>query len=54
MGSLVIEWLRRDSDWSSCHVTVVGVGVAGSAAARALCSVGALVTVIDSGTALRI
>jgi len=50
MGPLVIERLRRDSDWSSCHVTVVGVGVAGSAAARALCSVGALVTVIDSGT----
>lgn len=46
----MIADLRRDSDWSRVRVTVVGLGVAGSAAARALCSVGAIVTVIDSGT----
>lgn len=49
MGSIVIELddISRDSDWSSLHVTVVGVGVAGFAAADALILLGAHVTVVD-------
>ncbi len=39
--------LRRDSDWSAVSVTVAGLGIAGFAAADALLSLGARVTVLD-------
>ena len=39
--------LHRDSDWAAVDVTVAGVGIAGFAAADALLSLGARVTVVD-------
>lgn len=39
--------LRRDGDWSHVRVAVAGIGIAGFAAADALCSLGARVTVVD-------
>lgn len=41
--------LTRDSDWTGLPVTVVGLGVAGIGAVRALCALGATVTVRDCG-----
>ena len=40
--------LSRQSDWTSWHVTVVGIGIAGFSAADALSQLGAQVTVIDA------
>lgn len=40
--------LNRNSDWSSVNVGVLGVGIAGFAAADALMQLGANVTLIDS------
>ena len=48
MGSRVIASLNRDSDWSSYHVVVAGIGIAGYACADALMQLGARVTVVDS------
>ena len=47
----MIDWSRhnRQSDWTKINACVVGLGVAGFAAADALIEVGAQVTVIDSG-----
>lgn len=39
--------LRRDSDWSSVRVSVVGLGVAGYSCADALMQLGAQVSVLD-------
>lgn len=49
MGAFVIHSFCRDSDWSSVHVTVAGIGIAGFAAADALAQLGGHVTVIDAG-----
>ena len=49
MGAFVIREFHRDSDWSSVHVTVAGIGIAGFAAADALAQLGARVTVVDAG-----
>ena len=43
-----VDSLHRSSDWTNVTVTVVGIGVAGFAAADALLSLSAQVTVIDS------
>ena len=40
--------LHRLSDWSSWHVTVAGIGVAGFAASDALMQLGASVTIVDA------
>lgn len=40
--------LSRDSDWSGVHVVVAGIGVSGFAAADALLSLGARVSVVDA------
>lgn len=50
MGALVIGAadLDRSSDWSAWRVTVVGIGIAGYAAADALMQLGADVTIIDA------
>ncbi len=47
----MIDWSRhnRQSDWTKINACVVGLGVAGFAAADALIEVGATVTVIDNG-----
>jgi UDP-N-acetylmuramoylalanine--D-glutamate ligase len=47
----MIDWSRhnRQSDWTKINACVVGLGVAGFAAADALIEVGAQVTVIDNG-----
>jgi len=47
----MIDWSRhhRQSDWTKVNACVVGLGVAGFAAADALIEVGAQVTVIDNG-----
>ncbi|MDD2817541.1 MAG: UDP-N-acetylmuramoyl-L-alanine--D-glutamate ligase [Candidatus Nanopelagicales bacterium] len=45
----MIHSFCRDSDWSSVHVTVAGIGIAGFAAADALAQLGGHVTVIDAG-----
>ncbi len=47
MGAFVIQDFNRDSDWSSVHVTVAGIGIAGFAAADALAQLGGRVTVVD-------
>lgn len=49
MGAFVTDeaGLDRFSDWSAWHVTVVGIGVAGYAAADALMQLAAQVTIID-------
>jgi len=44
----VIQSFNRDSDWSSVHVTVAGIGIAGFAAADALAQLGGRVTVVDA------
>ncbi len=48
----MIDWSRhnRQSDWTKINACVVGLGVAGFAAADALIEVGAQVTVIDNGS----
>lgn len=43
-----IDSLQRDSEWQGLHALVVGLGVAGFAAADALIHLGARVTVIDA------
>jgi UDP-N-acetylmuramoylalanine--D-glutamate ligase len=49
MGALVnVEELHRRSDWTTCEVTVAGLGIAGFACADALAQVGARVTVLDA------
>lgn len=48
MGQGVNFDLTRNSDWSSISVGVLGVGIAGFAAADALMQLGANVTLIDS------
>ena len=48
MGTFVIQSFNRDSDWSSVHVTVAGIGIAGFAAADALAQLGGRVTVVDA------
>ena len=48
MGAFVIQGFHRDSDWSSVHVTVAGIGIAGFAAADALAQLGGRVTVVDA------
>ena len=48
MGAFVIQGFNRDSDWSSVHVTVAGIGIAGFAAADALAQLGGRVTVVDA------
>lgn len=48
MGACVNLDLHRNSDWSLTHVGVLGVGIAGFAAADALMQLGAQVTIIDS------
>jgi UDP-N-acetylmuramoylalanine--D-glutamate ligase len=45
--------LGRDSDWSGTHVGVAGVGVAGFAAADALLTLGARVSVLDAAAGPR-
>jgi UDP-N-acetylmuramoylalanine--D-glutamate ligase len=45
---LTMPALNRDSDWSGVHVVVAGIGVSGFAAADALLSLGARVTVVDA------
>ncbi len=51
----MIDWSRhnRQSDWTKINACVVGLGVAGFAAADALIEVGATVTVIDNGNGER-
>lgn len=51
----MIDWSRhnRQSDWTKINACVVGLGVAGFAAADALIEVGAKVTVIDNGNGER-
>jgi len=43
-----VDDLDRTSDWSAWHVTVVGIGIAGFAAADALSQLGAQVTLVDA------
>lgn len=47
-----IDILRRDSEWSGLHALVVGLGVAGFAAADALIHLGATVTIIDKAESM--
>ncbi len=48
----MIDWLRqnRNSDWTKVNACVVGLGVAGFAAADALIEMGAKVSIIDQGS----
>ncbi|MEI7452891.1 MAG: UDP-N-acetylmuramoyl-L-alanine--D-glutamate ligase [Actinomycetes bacterium] len=48
MGAFVIQGFNRESDWSSIHATIAGLGIAGFAAADALAQLGAKVTVVDA------
>lgn len=48
MQAVETQGLHRDSDWSSVHAVVAGIGVAGYAAADALMQLGAQVTIIDA------
>ena len=50
MASQNIDELVRTSDWTNVRVCVVGLGVAGFAAADALINLGAQVIVIDAST----
>ena len=43
-----VQVLRRESSWHGLHAVVAGIGVAGFAAADALLTVGARVTVVDA------
>lgn len=45
---ITVAELNRVSDWSSVHAAVVGIGIAGFAAADALMQLGASVTIIDA------
>ncbi|MSX44052.1 MAG: UDP-N-acetylmuramoyl-L-alanine--D-glutamate ligase, partial [Actinobacteria bacterium] len=53
MTSLNLDDLNRNSDWSHVRVCVVGLGVAGFAAADALVNLGSEVIVIDAATGER-
>ena len=53
MTSLNLDDLTRTSDWSQIRVCVVGLGVAGFAAADALVNLGAQVIVIDAAAGER-
>lgn len=46
-SSMMVRDLRRDSDWSNVYVTVLGLGIAGYAAADNLAYLGAKVTALD-------
>ena len=46
----MIQSLHRNSNWSGVEVAVLGIGVAGFAAADALMQLGATVTVVDSAS----
>ena len=46
-GATEAAELNRLADWSRWHVTVVGIGIAGYAAADALMQLGAHVTIVD-------
>jgi len=50
MTSLDIDSLNRKSDWSQLRACVVGLGVAGFAAADAMVNLGAQVIVLDAST----
>lgn len=51
MGSSVnLDDFNRESDWSTLRVTVLGLGIAGYAAADNLAFLGAKVTALDEGT----
>ena len=50
MTSLNIDDLNRTSDWSKVRACVVGLGIAGFAAADALVNLGAQVIVLDGAT----
>jgi UDP-N-acetylmuramoylalanine--D-glutamate ligase len=50
MTSLDVSQLTRTSDWTSVRVCVVGLGVAGFAAADALVNLGAQVIVVDAAS----
>ena len=47
-----IEGLQRDSEWNGLHALVVGLGVAGFAAADAMMHLGARVTIIDKAESM--
>jgi UDP-N-acetylmuramoylalanine--D-glutamate ligase len=53
MTSLNLDELSRTSDWSQVRVCVVGLGVAGFAAADALINLGAKVIVLDADSGER-
>jgi len=53
MASLNLDELNRTSDWSQVRVCVVGLGVAGFAAADALIGLDAKVVVIDAASGER-
>jgi UDP-N-acetylmuramoylalanine--D-glutamate ligase len=53
MASLNLDELTRNSDWSQVRVCVVGLGVAGFAAADALVNLGAKVIVLDADSGER-
>ena len=44
------ELTSRDANWSSLHVGVLGLGIAGFAAADALMQLGSMVSIIDSSS----
>jgi UDP-N-acetylmuramoylalanine--D-glutamate ligase len=46
--SQAVDEFHRSSDWPSLNVTVVGIGIAGFAAADALSQLGARVTLVDT------
>lgn len=48
--AVMLDSFNRDSDWSTLHVTVLGLGIAGYAAADNLAFLGAQVTALDEGT----
>ena len=50
MASPNLDELNRTSDWSQVRVCVVGLGVAGFAAADALINLNAKVVVIDAAS----
>lgn len=51
MGPAVnLDSFNRESDWSTLHVTVLGLGIAGYASADNLKFLGANVTALDEGT----
>lgn len=48
MATIDVQTLTRTSDWSSLRVCVVGLGVAGFAAADALIQLNAQVVILDA------